>query len=257
MDDGLYIASSAMLTQFNVENNISDNLANLQTPGYKGHTPVLEDFLQVLQSSQDGEGPGVSTLPLSLGSIGQAPVIRDLGLDLAQGTPHYTGATFDTMIVGNGFFTVKSGTRTLLTRNGNFHLTAMGALVTNEGYAVLDATGKPITIPSGSTFSIDRGGVLLVNGVASGRLGLAQVPVGKPLTEASGGYYVGPGTAIPPGSTGVAVLQGYLEGSNVDLTTQTTAMMAAQRAYQADSQMLQAQDATLALAVTELGKVSG
>ncbi|MGH2410623.1 MAG: flagellar basal body rod C-terminal domain-containing protein, partial [Chloroflexota bacterium] len=85
--------------------------------------------------------------------------------------------------------------------------------------------------------------------------GLANVAAGQPLTDVGNGYFSGPSTALAANAPNTAVVQGYLETSNVDMTTQTTAMLSAQRAYQADAQMLQMQDNTMGLAVADLGKV--
>jgi flagellar basal-body rod protein FlgF len=255
MDSGLYTAANGMLTQFNVENNVSDNLANLQTPGYKGRLAVVQDFQQVLASTATGDGLQASYAAHTVGSLDQAPQVRDYGLDLSMGTPKHTGSPLDVMIAGNAFFTVKAGNQTLLTRNGNFHRDANGNLLTDKGYQVLDSAGQPVRVPQGD-LSISRDGQLSAGTTRGARLGLAQVTAGQPLTEAGGGYYVGPGTRLPAGAANVALLQGYLEGSNVDMTTQTTTMISAQRAYEADSRMMQIADATTGLAVNELGKVS-
>jgi len=276
MDSGLYTSAVGMLTEFNSENSVSDNLANMQTPGYKERTPVQEDFTQILVNSQQGTeaglpmasladyaGPaGAPSNPMELarmgvGHFGSAPQIQDYGLNLAQGSARYTGSSHDLMIVGNGFFQARSGSGTLLTRNGSFHRSAQGLLMTAEGYPVLGQGGRPLKVPSG-TLEIDKGGELRVDGRRVGRLALATVPQGQPLTETGNGYYRGPGQPLTGrASADVGVLQGYLEGSNVDLSTQMSSMLSAQRAYQANSQMLQAQDTTMGLAVNDLGKVSG
>ena len=254
MDSGYYTAAIGMLDNFNVENNISDNLANMQTPGFKERSAVLGDFSQVLYNTQGVAGAQESA---AIGRFGTSPQVQDYGMNLAQGNPKYTGSPLDLMIVGNGFFSVRAGNRTLLTRNGSFHRSNAGILVTGEGYPVLDKANRPLKIPTG-TLEINKGGELRVNGKLVGRLGLSSVPVGQPLTQAGGGYFVGPGrplTAQQSQSTGV--LQGYLESSNVDMSTQMSAMMSAQRAYQADSRLLQMQDDTMSLAVNDLGKVNG
>lgn len=255
MDTGIYSSAAGMYAEFNSENNISDNLANLQSPGFKEKSAVLQDFTTALYNSQ-GELNGVAGVATPIGNFGYAPTVRDYGLNLAQGTPKYTGSPLDLMVVGNGFFRVRAGNQTLLTRNGNFHRAANGQLQTVEGYPVLDDTGAPITIPTG-TIAFDRGGNLLVNGKPAARLALANVPTGQPLTDVGNGYFSGTSTAIPANAPNTAVMEGYLESSNVDMTTQTTAMLTAQRAYQADAQMLQMQDNTLGLAVSDLGKVNG
>ncbi len=283
MDSGLYTSATGMLAEFNSENSISDNLANMQTPGYKERVPVQEDFTNILVNSQQGSGgmaaagapgtigtalagyvgpAGLPTNPTDLarvgvGHFGSAPQIRDYGLNLAQGSARYTGSPHDLMIVGNGFFQARAGGATLLTRNGSFHRSAQGLLLTPEGYQVLGQGGRPLKVPSG-TLEIDKGGALRVDGRRVGQLALATVPEGQPLTETGNGYYRGPGQPLTlRAGTQVGVLQGYLESSNVNLSTQMSAMLSAQRAYQANSRMLQVQDDTMGLAVNDLGKVSG
>ena len=254
MDTGIYSSATGMYAEYNTENNISDNLANLQTPGFKEKSSVLQDFTAVLYNSA-GDPTGTIGTETAIGNFGYAPTVRDYGLNLAQGAPKYTGSPLDLMVVGNGFFRARAGNQTLLTRNGNFHRAANGQLQTVEGYPVLNDTGQPITLPAG-TVTFDRGGNLLVNGKPVDRLGLANVATGQPLTDVGNGFFTGPSTAIPANAANTAVVEGYLETSNVDMTTQTTAMLSAQRAYQADAQMLQMQDNTLGLAVSDLGKVN-
>src|SRR5579875_1991940 len=159
MDSGLSTAALGMLAEFNGEENISNNLANLQTPGYKERSAVQQDFTQVLVNTQQGAEvdlamagfPAPGTLSQdAVGRLRSAPQIQDYGLNLAQGNAQYTGSPNDLMIVGNGFFTVRSGNQTLLTRNGSFHRSAQGALLTAEGYPVLDQNGHPIKVPNGA-----------------------------------------------------------------------------------------------------------
>lgn len=288
MDSGLYTSAVGMLGEFNVENGITDNLANMQTPGYKERTAVQENFSDLLLSSQGGQageageagvagvagaslaypgtgiGPGGTMLgggpaqaASAIGRFGQAPHIRDYGLNLAQGNPRYTGSPHDLMIVGDGFFQARAGKGILLTRNGSLHRSAAGVLQTAEGYPLLGTNGRPIKAPPG-VMAVGQAGDVSVDGVRVGRLALARVPTGQPLNEAGGGYYVGPGRPLTvTGARTTGVLQGYLESSNVDMSTQMSSMLAAQRAYQADSKMLQMQDETMGLAVNDLGKVSG
>lgn len=255
MDSGYFTSAVGMLDGFNVENNISDNLSNMQTPGFKERSAVLQDFTRVLYNTQQQLGLAPAAVTAPIGQFGLAPVIGHYGLNLAQGTPRYTGSPLDLMIVGNAFFQVRAGGQTLLTRNGSLQRSAAGLLITNEGYPVLGGNGHPIKVPRGS-MTVTQAGEVTVDGKHVGQLALARVPVGRPLSEAGGGYFRGPGQALPANAPDTGVLQGYLESSNVDLSTEMSAMMSAQRAYQANSQMLQIQDTTMSLAVNDFGKVA-
>lgn len=212
MDSGFNTSALGMLDQFNVEDSISNNLANMQTPGFKGKVASIEDFSQILMSSQNAYGSTVQSVQSPIGTLGLPPVIQSYGMDLSQGAARYTGAPLNMMVAGNGFFTVQNGTQTVLTRNGSFHQSATGALLTAEGYPVLNAAGTPITLPQG-TVNISREGVIQVDGKVVDRIGLAQVAAGSPLQDLGSGYYSGQSTPVPANPTGVAVMQGYLEGS--------------------------------------------
>lgn len=255
MDSGYYTSAIGMLNQFNIEDDISNNLANMQTPGFKERAPEVEDFSQTLLRSGQTPDPFATALDTAIGRIGLPPQISGYGLDLAQGAPQHTGSPLDLMIAGNAFFSVRNGNQTVLTRNGSFHRAANGQLVTADGYQVLNAAGRPITVPT-SDFTVDRQGNVLVNNKQVDRLGLARVQTGAPLTDLGSGYYSGATTPVAAGAPNIAVLQGYVEGSNVDMAAQTSNLLSAQRAYQADSQMMQIQDSTLGLAVNDLGKVN-
>ena len=254
MDSGLYTSALGMLDEFNVEDSISSNLANQQTPGYKERSAVQGTFANLLYDSQDSATPAAAN-GAPIGRFGQAPQVDKYGLNLAQGTPRYTGSPLDFMVVGNGFFRVRAGNQTLLTRNGSFHRSAQGTLETPEGYAVLGANGRPLRVPRG-TINVDEGGTIAVDGKNVGRLALARMPAGQSTAEAGGGYFRGPGQTVAAKAGGVGVLHGYLESSNVDLATQMSAMLSAQRSYQSDSQMMQIEDSTMGLTVNDLGKVS-
>jgi flagellar basal-body rod protein FlgG len=108
-------------------------------------------------------------------------------------------------------------------------------------------------VPEG-TIQVSEDGAIAVEGRAVGRLAFARVPTGQPLPTADSGYFRGPGQPVAAGRGTLVVAQGYLETSNVDLATETTRMLAAQRSYQANARLMQMQDDTLGLAVNDLGK---
>lgn len=255
MDSGYFTSAVGMLDGYNIENNVSNNLANMQTPGYKERSAVLQDFTRVLYNTQQQMGLSPQPVATPIGNFGLAPVIDHYGLNLEQGSPHYTGNPLDLMIVGNAFFRVRAGGHTLLTRNGSLQRSSTGLLVTSEGYSVLGRNGLPIKTPPG-TVTVTQSGEVLVDSKRVGQLSLARVPVGRPLAESSGGYFQGPGQTLPANAPAVGVLQGYLESSNVDLSSEMSTMMSAQRAYESNSRMLQIQDNTMSLAVNDLGKAA-
>src|SRR5690242_5296499 len=134
MDSGIYTSAVGMLDEFNAEDNIANNLANMQTPGFKERSAVRQNFSELLYNSQGPAGLDLAGSEAPIGRFGRAPLINSYGLNLAQGSPRYTGSPLDMMIVGDGFFQVRSGQQTLLTRNGSFRRSAAGFLATQDGY---------------------------------------------------------------------------------------------------------------------------
>ena len=233
--------------------NVANNLANVNTTGFKKSRVEFEDlFYQQLKA------PGSPT-----STEGEAPVGLESGLgtravasarNFSSGNLRSTNAPFDIAIEGSGFFQVSlPGGETGYTRSGTFHLNGQGQLVTNEGYTV----EPQITVPPNATsVSISKDGIVSasVPGQPPQQLGtlelaLFQNPAGM---EARGGnIYVattasGDATTGVPGTDGIGtVQQGFLEDSNVSVVEEMVNMILGQRAYEANSRVIRAADEML------------
>jgi flagellar hook protein FlgE len=255
------------LQQFQEEINvIGNNIANVNTTGFKESRVDFEDTLSLAVgggSASNQVGTGVTTAAIRT--------------NFSQGTPESTGVNSDLAISGQGFFVV-SNTATkaqYATRAGDFHLDSKGYLVTNDGLHVqgyndtglsgigdiqIDATGAPSTAGTDATvksWSIDntgkinvtlndgtqfvRGQILLQNYSNPGAL----VKEGANLYSA--GTDAGPLAALsPPLTKGLGQVQsGYLEMSNVDLTTEMAGLITAQNAFQANARVITTSDQIL------------
>jgi flagellar basal-body rod protein FlgF/flagellar basal-body rod protein FlgG len=146
--------------------------------------------------------------------------------DFSQGSLQQTGNPLDLALEGSGFFTVQAPTGTQYTRNGNFHLTKTGALVTSQGFPVLGDNG-PITLPSGNA-EVSSTGVISVNGDVAGQLKLTGFDESVPLTYLTDGYYSAPSAAAAP-ATQLTVQQGSLEASNINPVESAVSLIEIQR----------------------------
>jgi flagellar basal-body rod protein FlgG len=248
----LSIAATGMSAQqLNVE-VIANNIANINTTGYKRTRAEFTDLLYQMERvqglpAQTGEDVVPEGAQLGLGT--RLSAIRLLNI---QGPLSNTGNKLDLAINGPGWFEVAGPNgETLYTRAGAFNTNATGQVVTADGYAVEPA----ITVPAGTTdVHINQSGAVFAHlegqaeMVPVGQLTLANFPnaaglnaLGSNLfqpTEASGAAAVG-----LPGTTSFGTIaQGYLESSNVDPVKEITDLIAAQRAYEMNSKVIQAAD---------------
>jgi flagellar basal-body rod protein FlgG len=252
--ESLWVAKTGLEAQQTRMSIVAQNLANVNTTGYKRSRAIFEDLLyqNVVQAggltSQQTEAP----TGLNLGT-GVRMVATDK--QFTQGNLVNTGNTLDVAIQGRGFFEVllPDGTRAY-TRDGTFQMDADGQVVTSSGYALQPS----VTIPPGAqSVTIGRDGV--VSAVLAGQsepiqLGTLQVtdfvnpaglqPLGQNLyaeTIASGPPQ--PGT---PGLNGLGTLvQGMLETSNVSVVEELVSMIETQRAYEMNSRAIETSDQML------------
>jgi flagellar basal-body rod protein FlgG len=237
MLEGLYTAAAGMAAQQQRMDALSNDVANVNTSGYKRVRVGFRDLVY------QADGPG----GMRTGS-GAAAV--QLGRGFAQGSFQQTGEPLDVAISGDAYFQVRDSNtgQTVLTRNGSFQANANGQLVTAEG----DQLVPPIQLPRGvdpSTISIASDGTLSSAGRALGQLQLVTVPAPTGL-QANGNGYFSP-TAASGGirrAVGTTVEQGVLEASNVDLADAMVDMMDAQRSYSMASKAIHMQDQMMEIA---------
>lgn len=290
---GLYSAAAGMITQQRRHDAVTQNIANLNTPGYKAATPVSRAFPELLLSAMGGDNPPKQ----AIGSLHTGVFAEEHLLSMAPGALLETGRVLDFAIVsdirvelpGIGpvpfdasgkyvapdgavivqpqvFFTVLTPEgEQRFTRDGRFRSEPDGTLVTLDGLPVLGADGQPVVVD---------GPWDAVRVLADGRLVDAQT--GEPLPgdpqllltrvenpdllvrEGNNRYrHEGPEgnlTPLQPGDQ-AEVRQGFLESSNVDPAQSLVELMAALRAYEANVRVIQSYDRSLERAVNEVGRV--
>ena len=254
MDASLWIAKTGLTAQQTRMSVISNNLANVNTTGFKKDRAVFEDLLYQNIVPAGGQVDAESETPtgLMLGTGTRVVATEKLH---AQGNIITTENALDLAISGDGYFSVQQADGTIAySRDGSFKLSADGNLVTAGGQAVLPA----ITVPqNAASLTIGRDGIVtveLANGGGSSQIGQLQLsrfvnnsglqPIGRNLmqqTNASGDPLV-----VLPGTDGAGMLrQGALEASNVNVVEEMVNMIETQRAYEVNSKAISAADGML------------
>ena len=255
MIGSLWIARTGLdAQQMNID-VIANNLANVNTNGYKRSRAVFEDLLYQTLRQPGAQSSQQTTIPsgLQLGT-GVRPIAAEK--IHTQGNLQRTENSLDMAINGPGFFQVllPDGT-TAYTRDGAFHKDAQGQLVTASGYALQPAITIPddavtVTIASDGTVSVLQAGTATPTQVGTIQLASFVNPSG--LSAMGENVFLetaASGTPAPntPGSNGVGLLnQGYVETSNVNVAEELVAMIQTQRAYELNSKAISTSDQMLA-----------
>jgi flagellar basal-body rod protein FlgF len=218
LDSGYYAACTALKTQTQALELTANNIANVNTSGYRGQIP---SFLSMLISGTNGsEMNGWSRL------INEFSVLNGTRLNLGQGNLEHTGNPLDFAIEGSGFFTAQTKAGILYTRNGNFRISAAGQLVSGAGDPILGTSG-PIAVPGGPV-SISSDGTVSVNGAVAGKLRIAEFSAASVIAPAGGSYYTAAAKDAKP-ALNSQVRQGMLESSNVNPVGAMVGLISAQR----------------------------
>jgi flagellar hook protein FlgE len=248
---------------------IGDNIANVNTTGFKGSRVTNQDsFSETLNRSAaaNGDIPGANTM-----QIGQGTSVASVSQRFTQGVLSTTGGPADLGISGKGFFKVQNPETQeyLYTRAGDFRLDDLGNLLTNDGMNVMMGAGPVVIPPVEGTnplqsYRIDKNGEVsayYANGTAAtpiGQILLTSFANPNALERVSGNLLTNPGgEAGGVGAAGATeataanatlfgdVIQGTLELSNVDLTQQFSDLIVAQRAFQAGSRVITVSDSVM------------
>lgn len=201
---------------------IATNLANTNTSGFKAEKMIFSEFL---------EPTGESGTPLSM--VFDVAYLRDM----TEGPMRTTGNPLDLAISGKGYFAVEAPQGERFTRIGAFQLDNQGQIVTLSGAPVLGAGGAPITIPQEtSIIAIARDGTVSADEVEIGALRIVEFAEPQFLSKDGGGLY-DPVDQAPQPAANSLVLQGTIEGSNVQGVAEMSRMIEVVRGYQAAGKM--------------------
>ena len=218
MDSGYYAAFTGLVARTQALDTAAANLANAQTPGYRAER---EYFRSVLVGSDAPDS-----------QIGQ--VVNNYGLlggdrlSMAQGALQKTGNSLDLAIEGEGFFQIQTANGPRFTRDGSFHRSQAGMLVTATEEPVLSEVGQPIPVPPGEV-SVGADGTLSVAGGAVATVGVFTFPAETQLSPEGANRYVAPAGASSVISKNATVHQGEIEAANQDAVQGTLDLIVMQR----------------------------
>ena len=214
---------------------VTNNLANVNTPGFK--RVLMEEFSQHIPKNR---GDSYNLLIF--------PRFKRTDVVLEQGALRETGNPLDVALKGRGFFAVKTKAGEVYTRNGHFFVGADGTLVDANGNPVLDISDREIVLSGKSKVTITEDGVVYDGDKKVGVLKIVDFSSVKPLGNS---YYAGNGQ---PMATDAAVLQGYLEDSNVNPVKEMVNLIEAQRRFEIYGNLIRGLD-QLNLKSNEIGRV--
>lgn len=214
---------------------VANNIANAATTGYRQQGLVFSEFIQ--------SAPGQPALSMAEARVHNTSMV--------QGALDGTGGTFDLAIEGEGFFMVETPAGTRLTRAGSFSPDAGGELVTPGGDRVLDAGGAAIFVPPDARdIRVSADGTISAAGRPIGQIGVFLPVDRNGLVREDGVMFrADAGTEPAPEAR---IVQGFLEGSNVDAIGQVARMVEIQRAYELGQSFLDAEDRRIRDAVKAL-----
>jgi flagellar basal-body rod protein FlgG len=234
MLNGLYSAASGMLAQQTRMDMLANDLANLNTTGFKQGRIGFRDLLY---NSEQG-------MPVGAGSA-----VVDAGRNDSEGALQQTGDPLSLAINGPGFFQVRRADGSIaLTRSGDFTTDARGDVVTQSGEHLV----PPLHLPKGT--DLDKVSIATDGTVTAGQTKIGQITV-VGITNTAGLQALGDNlfaptvnSGSPKAIAGSQLQQGYLETSNVDLSQTMVALIDAQRSYEMDSRAIQNQDQMMQVA---------
>lgn len=238
MQSGLYVALSSQISLEKRMNTIADNLANMNTVGFRATQMKFDDVMTKV------EGAKVDYV-----STGQEYLSTDNGAMVQTGNP------LDFAIRGDAWFSIESPRGAALTKDGRFSMLDTGDLVTLEGYPVLDASGAPIQLNAADgPVTASKDGILYQKNKPVAQLGLFQADVGPNFTRV-GNTAIIPGVTAEPvtNRSDIGVAQGYLEEANVNPVLQMTQMITVSRTFEYVTQLMRDGESSIGDAIKGLG----
>lgn len=225
MDSASYTTISRQTGLWREMNVIANNIANSATTGYRQEGLIFSEYVA---ASPDGRS-------LSMGNAN----VRQTSFE--QGTLTKTGGTLDFAIEGDGFFLIETPAGSRLTRAGSFSANANGDLVTPDGLRVLDAGGAPLFVPpDAGPISVAADGTISADGRLLGQIGLVRPTEPSAMTREDGVLFAADSGTQP--AENARIVQGFLEGSNVDPVLSIARMIEVQRAYEMGQSFLDSEN---------------
>lgn len=253
---GLYTSGLGMTTQMKRLDVISNNLANVNTTGYKKDDAIVSSFPEMLMTRINDTRNSVKT-PTPIGRVTLGAQVDEIYTNFTQGSFVRTEEKFNLAIEGEGFFVINTPNgEERYTRDGSFVIDQNGELRTKEGNSVMGSGG---VVTLGDDFLtqahevyIDNMGAIIIDGEHVDTIRMVSFEDNNNLDKVGDNLYQGNGNPIPFRGK---ILQGYIESSNVNPVTAMVDMITVSRTYEANQKMIQVHDTLMGKAANEVGKV--
>jgi flagellar basal-body rod protein FlgF len=238
-ENTVYIGLSRQMAMRRQMDVIANNLANMNTTGFKTEQLLFEEYL------------------VDAGNGRKMSFVQDVAVarDMSEGEMRPTGNPLDIALHGDGFLAVETDKGQRFTRSGHLRLDAEGRLVTREGDPVMDVDGRAIEFVAGATqVTITADGTISTPQGPVGRLAVVTFENRQALKPVGGGLYET--DQQPEPDEDPQIQQGMIEASNVEPITEMTNMIEVMRAYTSTQQMLDTDSDLRRRAIRDLGKVA-
>ncbi len=265
MQEGLYIAASGGMIQQRKLEVLANNLANINTNGFKQDSLVFHEMLTPFRHDDNFEAVRNELLPPSLSNKTTSYVaLTDFATNFKQGGLTTTGNPLDLALEGDGFFAIQTEQGIRYTRKGNFALDDKNRLVNPQGQLLLSRSDQGITIPPnvGDVTVDPEGAVSVSNGTQSiqvGQLKLVQFEDKSTLVKDGSSFFKlkdgvkSPESKAPPKNLGVR--QGFVESSNVNVVDEMTRMITTSRTFEAFQKVIQSIDSANDQSINSIARV--
>lgn len=233
---GMVESVETLIAQQQRLNQVSNNLANADTAGYKKESVTFDEMLYNVTRNRQRVGKALNILT-----------------NQEQGVMEQTGNPLDVAIAGNGFFKVETPQGIRYTRAGNFELSADGQLKMPNGAVVIGENG-PVVVDGTKKVTIDRAGRISTDGQVVNRLSIVTFADLRDLQKAGENLFRPKDAAIEEqAASGAEVKQGFIEKSNVNTIEEMTQLIDLHRAYEGQQKMISALDDINNLAISRVG----
>ena len=246
MDQGIYTAAAGAIAMEDRLNIISNNIANMNTTGFKKDQMSFEQYMKQLDTSSLYPGQ-YKTVPIDVLAVSRS-------IDLSAGAPVKTGNVLDIAVMGEGFFVVNTEKGPRYTRAGSFQLSTENTIITPQGYRV-QGNGGDITIdPEKSNIVIDSTGKITQDWDELSTLQIVKISPEALERQGNNLFSVKEGFLPQPVET-VSLVQGSLEKANVEPISEMVEMIATARAYDSFQKVIRSVNDAYSYSMRNVGTV--
>ncbi|ADG83714.1 flagellar basal-body rod protein FlgF [Thermincola potens] len=246
---GLYTSAAGMLAESARNDVAANNLANVNTTGYKKDAAVFKSFPEMLIQRMEKPDNPAQLKPEKVGWLGTGVIVDEVITIHTQGQLKETTNPLDMAISGDGYFVIQTPAGERYTRNGAFTLDSEGYLVTSEGNYVLGQRGR-IRIGN-NDIVVDKQGNISANGQVIDTLRIVSFNDPNRLVKQGDSLFAG---GQPVAGFNGQIMQKALETSNVNPVQEMVDLITIMRAYEANQKMIQAHDQTLGQAINDVAR---